>query len=180
MTALRLKENVVALLPPEVRDRIAGMSATRQHLEHTVAVAIRTRLALLLLARLVADGRSDVHLVARFKHTTFRADQNTETALLENLHIVVVRVAHRPAGVVFLGELVIRAVDQALVAVHPFLETVHGVRELGQIAVVDVPVERAPLQTTHFVSHLRRLTNHRRKELSTSTQSSLESPRIGR
>lgn len=55
--ALRLEEDRVLRVPPEVRHRVAAMAAARQYLEAAGTLAVRARLALLLLPRLRAVGR---------------------------------------------------------------------------------------------------------------------------
>lgn len=50
--ALGLEEDGVLRVPPEVRNRVAAVAATRQYLEAAGALTIRARFALLLLPRL--------------------------------------------------------------------------------------------------------------------------------
>jgi hypothetical protein len=94
---------------------------------------------LLLLPGLVADGGPQVDPLAGGQGAAHRADQHSQTALLQDVDVVVVGVAHGPARGVPLGVLVVGAVDQAAVAVGPLGEGVELV-DARNGAVVDVPV----------------------------------------
>ena len=83
------------------------------------------QMTLLFLARLVADGGSQVHLFAgRLEHAPVGAEQHAQAALLQDLHVVVVGVAHGPAGAVPPGLLAVGPVHEPHVAVHPVVERV--------------------------------------------------------
>lgn len=55
------------------------------------------------------------------------ADEDAEARLLEDVHVVVVGVAHRPAGRVPLSLFAVGRIDQPAVAVRPLLEAVEFV-----------------------------------------------------
>lgn len=68
------------------------------------------------------------------------ADQNAQTALLQNVHVVVVRVAHGPAGNVLLGLLVVQRIDVPHMPVAPLVELVELlVRHMWHNGIIDVP-----------------------------------------
>lgn len=100
------------------------MSATRQNLQPSAALSIGTRFSLLLLASLVADSRPEVDLVSVVQDASGRADQDAEARLLEDVHIVVVGVPHRPAAGMSSGFLAVRSVNEAAVSVGPLLKSI--------------------------------------------------------
>ena len=87
---------------------------------------------MLLLPRLVADGGpdgdrpADAVAVPVVLDAPLGADEDAEARLLEDVHVVVVGVAHRPPGRVLLRLLRRRRVDEAAVAVGPLLEGVEA------------------------------------------------------
>ena len=79
---------------------------------------------LLFLPGLVADGRPEVNGVPRREDAPPRAHEDAQAGLLEDVHVVVVGVPHRPARSVPLGLLALWGVDEAAVAVGPLFPTV--------------------------------------------------------
>jgi hypothetical protein len=67
--ALRLEEDGVVGVPPEVRDRVAAVAAASVDLQPTCALPIGTGFALLLLPRL------------RIKEKSFRSDSGYRSRL---------------------------------------------------------------------------------------------------
>lgn len=94
---------------------------------------------LLLLPRLVADGRPQMDSRSVLQATPRRAHQHSEAALLQYVHVMVVRVPHGPAGRVSSRFLARRGVHLADVAVAPLAEGVEG-RHSRDHGVVDVPL----------------------------------------
>jgi len=139
--SLGLEEDGVAGVPPKVGDRIAAVTATGLDLQSAAATAlVGTGLALLLPPRLVANGRTQVDLGSVGQGAVLGADQDAEATLLQDVHIVVVRVAHGPAGNVLLGLLVVQRVDVPDVAIAPLVELVELlVRHMRHNGIVDVP-----------------------------------------
>lgn len=116
-----------------------------QHIRQTLSckwnLRVGARLVALLLARLVADRRPDLDLVADGRFAAHRAHDHTQATLLQDVHVVVVRVAHRPAGRVLLHVLIGGRVHPATVAVRPVGEHVQIVGvHLRHNRIVDVPV----------------------------------------
>ena len=79
---------------------------------------------LLLLPSFVANGRPQVHLFARVERAPVGAEQHAQARLLQDLHVVVVGVAHGPAGRVPPRFFAVGTVDEAHVTVHPVVERV--------------------------------------------------------
>lgn len=79
---------------------------------------------LLFLACLVADGRPQVHLFAVGQGAAHGTHQNSQTRLLEDMHVVVVCVAHCPSWRVTLCFLAGRRIHQPAVSVCPLLPPV--------------------------------------------------------
>lgn len=79
---------------------------------------------LLFLPGLVANGRSQVDLIPRVQDAPVRAEEDPQTGFLEDLDVVVVGVAHGPAGAVPPGLLAVRPVHEPDVAVHPVVELI--------------------------------------------------------
>ena len=79
----------------------------------------RGRLTELLAARLVTDGGPQVDGVAAVEDTALTAHEDAEARLLEDLHLVVVGVAHGPAAGVPSGLLAALRVHGLAVAVRP-------------------------------------------------------------
>lgn len=143
-----LEEDGVLRVSPEVRDRIPAVTATGQDLQPPGALSVGARLpcketdvsagqrgidaatatapclTLLLLARLVADGGSEVDLVASGQGAAQRAHEDAQTRLLEDVHVVVVGVPHGPARRVSLRLFAGRGVNQPTMAVRPLLPAV--------------------------------------------------------
>ena len=63
-------------------------------------------------------------LFPRVERATVGAEQDTETGFFQDLHVVVVGVAHGPAGAVPAGLLTVGAVHQTHVPVDPVVEIV--------------------------------------------------------
>lgn len=94
---------------------------------------------MLLLPGLVANRRPEVHPVSAGQYASQGADEHSQAALLEYVHVVIVGVPHGPARRVSLGLLGVGGVDQATVAVGPLGKGVE-LADPGDGAVVDVPV----------------------------------------
>lgn len=105
MHAFGLKEHPVVGVAPEVGHRVAAVATAAQDLQAAIARSIRTLLVLLFPPRLVADCWPQVDLFAVGHEAAGRADEDAEAALLQDVDVVVVGVAHGPAGSVFLGVL---------------------------------------------------------------------------
>lgn len=103
--AFGLEEHPVVGVAPEVGHRVAAVATAAQDLQAAIARSIRTLLVLLFPPRLVADCWPQVDLFAVGQEAAGRADEDAEAALLQDVHVVVVGVAHGPAGSVFLGVL---------------------------------------------------------------------------
>ncbi len=82
------------------------------------------RLTDLFLPGLVADGGSEVDPRTALSHAVPAAHEDAEARLLEDVHVVVVGVAHGPAGRVTSRVLAVAHVHVAAVAVRPVLERV--------------------------------------------------------
>ena len=78
----------------------------------------------LLLARLVADGGSELDAGAGLGDACAAADEDAQARLLEDVHVVVVGVAHRPAARVTPRVLALPRVHEATVPVRPVLPVV--------------------------------------------------------
>lgn len=85
-------------------------------------------LTLLLLPRLVADGGPQLQPGPAGQGTAPCTHHHTQAGLFQDLAVVVVGVAHGPAAQVPLRVLLLAGVDEAHVAVRPFLE---GIEALG-------------------------------------------------
>ena len=85
---------------------------------------------LLLLPGLVADGWADGDRLPGGLRAPLGADEDAKAGLLQDVDVVVVGVAHGPAGGVLLGLLARGRVDEAHVAVGPVLEGVQLLRGL--------------------------------------------------
>jgi hypothetical protein len=121
-------------MSPKVSDRISAVAATRKDLQFTVAIAVRTRFALLFATCFVANGRSNVHLLTVVEHTVLRANQHSKTAFFQYLNVVIVGVAHCPTGSVLFGLVIVAAVHESTMTVDPFFEVLthtelHGEEE---------------------------------------------------
>lgn len=81
---------------PKVSDGIPTVSFTRLHLKPSVTFSVGTSLILLFLPGFVANGRSQVNLLAVVEDAIFIANQHSKTGLFENVHVVVVGVTHSP------------------------------------------------------------------------------------
>lgn len=143
--ALGLKEDGIARMPPEMCHRIAAVTATGLYLQATAAAAlVGARLALLLAPRLIAYGRAQIDLGAVGQRAMLRADKYTQAALLQDVHIVIVGVAHCPAGDVLLGLLVVHRIDQTHMPIAPLTELVElQVGHLRHDRIIDVPISLA-------------------------------------
>ena len=84
---------------------------------------------LLLLPGLVADGRADGDGLPGGLRAPLGADEDAEAGLLQDVDVVVVGVAHGPAGGVLAGLLAARGVHEAAVAVGPVVECVQVLRK---------------------------------------------------
>lgn len=71
-------------------------------------------------AHLIADRRSEVNPSTARQYALLRTHQNAQTTLLQNAHVVIVGVSHRPTGGVPPRLLAIRPVDSPHVSVRPF------------------------------------------------------------
>lgn len=140
--ALGLKEDGIPGVPPEMGDRIAAVTATGFDLQSSAtATLVGTRLALLFASRLVAYSRTQIDLGSIGQIAVLRADQHAQAALLQDVHVVVVRIPHGPAGYMLLGLLVVHRVDQAHMSIAPLAELVElDVRHMRHYRVVDVPI----------------------------------------
>lgn len=88
----------------------------------------RGGLTALLLACLVADGGSISDREAAGCGAVVRAHQDPQTGLFEDLGVVVVGVAHRPAALMAPSPLALQGVHPATVAVGPGFEVIVGQR----------------------------------------------------
>lgn len=86
-TVLYLEEDGILGVSPEVRHRVAAVALARLYLQSAGALSIGTGLVLLLLSRLVANGRSKVNLVAVLEDAVAIAQQHPQTGLLEDVHL---------------------------------------------------------------------------------------------
>lgn len=59
---------------------------------------IWARFSALLLARLIADRRTNIDPCATGRLTVMRTQKDAQAALLQDVDVVIVGVAHRPAG----------------------------------------------------------------------------------
>lgn len=87
-------------------------------------MASKAPLTLLLLPGFVTDRRSQVDLAALLGGAVQAAHHHAQAGLLEDAGVVIVGVAHGPAAQVSLCIPVLRAVDELLVGIRPFLEPV--------------------------------------------------------
>lgn len=127
---------------PKVCHRISAMSTATQDLQAASASSVRTLLSLLLPACFVADRGSQVDLFAVGQEAPGRADEHSEAALLQDVHVVVVGVAHRPSGRVLLGLFAQWRVDETAMTIRPVLEVIEltVIEDAWDDRVVDVPV----------------------------------------
>lgn len=95
--------------------------------KHIFYSHIRTRLVALLLARFVANRRPYADLRAVGRGAISRAQNHPQAAFLQYVDVVVVRVAHRPAGRVLLHVLVAGQIHAAAMAIRPIGERVQFV-----------------------------------------------------
>lgn len=140
--ALGLKEDGIPRVSPEMGDRVATVPAAGLDLQSSATAAlVGTRLALLFASGLVADCRTQIDLGSIGQGAVLRADQHAQAALLEDVHIVVIRIPHGPAGDVLLGLLVVHRVDQTHMSIAPLAELVElNVRHMRHYRIVDVPI----------------------------------------
>lgn len=90
-------------------------------------VYVYVYVTLLLPSRFVAYGRPQVDRLAVGQQAPSGADEHAEARLLEDVHVVVVGVAHRPAGRVPFRFFAAGRVHEPAVPVRPFLEPVEFV-----------------------------------------------------
>lgn len=127
---------------PKVCHRIATMSPAAQDLQATIASSVWTLLSLLLPACFVADRGSQIDLFSIGQEAPGRADEHSEATLLQDVHVVVVGVAHCPSGRVLLGVLALWRIDETAMAIRPILEVIEltVIEDAWDDSVVDVPV----------------------------------------
>jgi hypothetical protein len=144
MDAFCLEKDSVFGVSPEVSDGIAAVSSTGKNLEMSAAaVSVRAGFTRLFASCFVANRWPQIYFGAVWQRTSDGTHQDSETALLEDVHVVIVRVPHRPARDMLFGVLMIRVVHKATVAVGPLLKLIQlSFIDVRNVCVVDVPVGR--------------------------------------
>lgn len=142
MHAFRLEEDTVIGVPPEMCHGISAVAVAGKDLQPSVARSVRAALLYLLPARFITNRGPEIDLFAVGQAASRRADEHAEAALLQDVYVVVVGVAHRPARGVFLGLLAEWRVHEATVAIRPVLKVIKlaGVQDARHHGVVNVPV----------------------------------------
>lgn len=103
---------------------------------------------MLLPSGFVAYGRPQVDRLAVGQHASSGADEDAEAGLFQYVHVVVVGVAHRPAGRVPLRLLAARRIHQPTVPVRPFLEPVE---------FVDLPISAAFIISYRIIPYISKI-----------------------
>jgi len=101
---------------------------------------IGTLFALLLPSGLVANGGSQVNTGSIGQLALGTAEEHSQAALLQDVHIVVVGVAHGPTAGMFPGLIALDGIDEPAVSVGPIVKVVE-LPHRRHLGVVDVPVE---------------------------------------